>query len=404
MRIDRLVPLIGLVLGFSPQPVAAQADSPPDGTRAALVAAQQAEKAADLRPYGLGPGEAILRKVEERFISGTLHWHPFFNSAYPGGGFTLGAGYLTYVSPYNTVDVRGSITISGYKRIESEFRMPRLFRRRGTLSVLGGWREATQVGFFGIGNGSSKEARTNFSFRQPYVGAQLLVRPSRGAFELGAGIEYSQWKQVSGRGAYPSVESIYTPEELPGLNSSPTYLHSNVTAAFDWRPGADYARRGGYYGVTLHDYWDREGTYSFRQVDYEAVQHIPIFRDAWVLSLRGRAQLTTSGDDQVIPFFMLPALGSGSTLRGYASWRFRDRHSILLSAEWRILVNAFLDTAVFYDAGKVTSSRHDVNLKNLQDNFGIGLRIHGPATTPIRIEIARGDEGLRLVFAASSAF
>ena len=52
---------------------------------------------------------------------------------------------------------------------------------------------------------------------------------------------------------------------------------------------------------------------------------------------------------------MLPALGGGSSLRGFASWRFRDRHSLLLQAEWRVLVNSFFDMAIFSDAGKVTA-------------------------------------------------
>ena len=61
-------------------------------------------------------------------------------------GFTLGVGYAHHVSPYNMLDVRGSYTILGYKRVEAEFTAPRLFHRRGALSLLGGWREATQVG------------------------------------------------------------------------------------------------------------------------------------------------------------------------------------------------------------------------------------------------------------------
>ena len=51
-------------------------------------------------------------------------WHPFFESAYPGGGFTVGAGYRQHVSSYNMIDVRGSYTFSGYKRVEAEFVAP----------------------------------------------------------------------------------------------------------------------------------------------------------------------------------------------------------------------------------------------------------------------------------------
>ena len=383
----------------------AQPAGTPEGTREGQIAAQQAAKAKELRPPTPSRAEALVKKVEEQFISGSLNWHPFFENAYAGGGFTLGAGYAKFVSPYSTVDLRGSITFSGYKRIEAEYRAPRVFNRRGVLSVLGGWREATDVGFYGTGTANtSVDDRANYSFRQPYLSAVLELKPTRRLLMVGGGLEYSQWEQRSGQGSAPSVEEVYTPETLPGLGAKPTYLQPHATVALDWRPAAGYARRGGYYGATMRSYADQDGPYSFRQVDYEAIQHVPILRDAWVLSLRGRVQTTYTTDDEVVPFFMLPALGSGSTLRGYSSWRFRDRNSLLLSAEWRVLVNGFVDTAIFYDAGKVEARRGDLNLDGLKSNYGIGFRLHGPFVTPVRIELARSNEGLAIVFGASAAF
>src|SRR4029453_8959784 len=126
-------------------------------TREAEIAKAKAEKAKALHPYVPSKAETYIDRAENLLLTGGLHWHPFFDSAYAGGGFTLGAGYRRFVSSYNTVDLRGSITFSGYKRIEAEFLAPRLFDRRGLLSVIGGWREATQVGFYGIGTGSTSK-------------------------------------------------------------------------------------------------------------------------------------------------------------------------------------------------------------------------------------------------------
>ena len=384
---------------------AASAQQPAADTRAARVAAEQQEKAKQLKPYEPNKAEVWVAKLEEQFITGSLHWHPFFTSAYAGGGFTLGAGYLTHVSSYSTIDVRGSYTISGYKRIESEFVAPRLFGRRGRLSVIGGWREATSVGFYGIGtDNTSKDDRTNYSFKQPYASAMLDVRPRRKALVFGGGVEYSEWDQGPGDGSAPSVDEEYTPATLPGLDATVTYLHTQGTAALDWRTSAGYSRRGGYYGATVHDYADRDDIYSFRQVDYDAIQHLPIFRDMFVLSLHGRVETTYSVDDDPIPFFMLPALGGGSSLRGFASWRFRDRNSLLLQAEWRVLVNDFFDMALFYDAGKVTARREQLDLDDLKSDFGIGFRLHGPAVTPLRIELAKSNEGLVIVFSSKASF
>src|SRR4030095_1942554 len=107
-------------------------------TREVEIAKAKAEKAKPLHPSAPSKAETYIDRAENLLLTGGLHWHPFFNSAYAGGGFTLGAGYRRFVSPYNTVDLRGSMPLSGYKRLEGEFLAPRLFPRRGNLSVIGG--------------------------------------------------------------------------------------------------------------------------------------------------------------------------------------------------------------------------------------------------------------------------
>jgi len=139
-------------------------------------------------------------------------------------------------------------------------------------------------------------------------------------------------------------------------------------------------------------------------VQYEAIQHVPILREAWVLSFHARVQGATDKDGQDTPFFMLPALGGGSSLRGYSSWRFRDKNSLLLQAEWRIPVNRYLDLAFFYDAGKVAPRMGDLDLKGLNDDFGIGTRFHGPFATPLRVELAKSHEGLSFIFSTGPSF
>lgn len=375
-------------------------------TRAAIIAAQQQEKARNLTSYEPNKAELWVKELEEQFLLGNMKWHPFFENAYSGGGFTLGAGYLQHIGAYNSLDVRGSFTFSGYKRIETEYRAPRLLSRRAVLSVLGGWREATQVGYFGTGTSTAEEDRVNYSFRQPFASATLEVRPVPNHWLVfTGGVEYSEWQQRPGRGAYPSVETVYTPDTLPGLGASPTYVHLSSNAAIDWRTAPDYARRGGLYGVTWHGYSDGgDNPFGFGQIDYEIIQHVPVFRDAWVLSLRGKVSTTYTKNGETIPFFMLPALGGGSSLRGFSSWRFRDNHSLLLQAEWRTLVSNFFDLAFFYDAGKVTSRRSELDLDGLASDVGIGLRLHGPMRTPLRIEFAKSNEGLHLVFSSHASF
>ena len=293
----------------------AVAQEPEPATREAVIEQAQAVKAENLHPYGLGQGEALMNRAEEILVNGT-RWHPFFENAYSGGGFTAGLGYASHVSAYNLFDVRGSYTIAGYKRAEAEFVAPRLFKRRGELTVVGGWREATQVGFYGIGMGSSKDDLTNYDFQQPYGSATLTFWPTRRLLKLRGGVELSQWSQHPGRGESPSVETVYAPGTLPGLGTRTTYLHTQGTVGLDSRTSPGYSRRGGFYGVTVHDYTDSDSRFGFQQVNYEAIQHLPILREAWTISLHALAQTAFAKGDQQIPFFMLPSVGGGSTLRG----------------------------------------------------------------------------------------
>ena len=156
--------------------------------------------------------------------------------------------------------------------------------------------------------------------------------------------------------------------------------------------------------VTGHDFADQDSRLGFRQIDYEAVQHIPILRETWVVSLRGRAETTVGKDDQQAPFYLLPSLGGGNSLRGYSSWRFRGRNSLLLQGEWRIIVNRGFETALFYDAGKVAERSKDLDLDGLITDYGIGARFHAIDATVLRVELAHSREGFRLVFATSAAF
>ena len=174
---------------------------------------------------------------------------------------------------------------------------------------------------------------------------------------LGGGLEVSQWKQGAGERSRAVGRGGLHAGDAAGLGATPTYLHSQGTvgARLAHVAGLRAARRLlRRHGARLRGHDD---AFGFAQVDYEAIQHIPLLRDTWVLSLHGRVETTYTDDDEQIPFFMLPALGGGSSLRGFSSWRFRDRNSLLLQAEWRVMANRFLDMALFYDAGKVTARR-----------------------------------------------
>ena len=373
-------------------------------TRAAAIAAAQAEKATRLAPEERSWAEQLVLTARQMLVLQPAGVYPYFDSVYSGGGFTLGAGYRHFTGDRTQWNIAGLYSVTGYKLIEAGTTSPGHWSGRLDLRAAAGWRDATQVAYHGLGIESPEDPGTAYRMQQTYAGGDVTLRP-RSWIPLTAGVSYEQYTIKDPTGDLIPVEAAYDAVTAPGIGADPAFWHATVSAAIDGRqPGADYARRGGLFQVTHHHYADRDATYSFSRLDLEAVQHIPILRENWVVSLRSRLQSTPDDDDQV-PYFMLPSLGSGSTLRGFSSWRFRDRHAVLVSGEWRWIANRMaLDMALFYDAGMVAPRLDALTIGSFVSDYGIGVRFHGPARTPLRVELARSVEGLRVVFSASAAF
>jgi hypothetical protein len=347
--------------------------------------------------------EEIAAQIQHRFLESPSGLYTWLDSAYSGGGFTLGAGYRSFTGDRTFWDARGLYSVKSYKRFELLTTSLGLAHDRVNLQAIGGWRDATQVSFYGVGGDTTREAKSNFGMEQFYAGGNATVRGAAKTI-LELAVQYEDYVIKSGSGGSTPTEQAFTPSTAPGVDGDPAFLHSSVTGGFDTRPAAGYARRGGRYTLAYDNWADRDQTYSFDRVTAQAVQHFPILRENWVVSLHGAVQ-TTLDDRDVVPFYLLPSLGSGSTLRGYSSWRFRDRHSMLMSGEWRWIPSRIaLDMAIFYDAGKVTSRRDDLDFSDLKTDFGVGIRFHSPTATPLRIDVAHGSEGLHLVFSGTAAF
>jgi hypothetical protein len=372
-------------------------------TREAQIAAEQAKKAAESKPYEPGGGERWAVKLRKEFLDEPSGFYPYFGSVYSGGGFTLGAGYRQFYADRTHWDVKGLYSFKNYKLIEFSTDSWALMQGKVDLHARIGWRDATQVAYYGLGN-DSPDIRSNYGLTQTYFGGDVQARP--GYYTVfNAGLMYENYSMGEGAGNAPSIEEIHTPATAPGLGVSPSYLHTMLSAGIDWRrPGPGYARSGGLYQIVYHSYADNDQVFSFDQIDYEAVQHVPLLRETWVLSFHGLVQTTPNTNDTV-PYFLMPYVGSGSTLRAYPSRRFRDRHSLLLSGEFRWIPNRLgMDMALFYDMGKVASDLNDLEINHTKHNVGVGVRFHGPFATPLRIELAKGREGMNLVFSGSAAF
>ena len=388
-------------------------------SRQQVLEQEKAAKAAAVVPYEPDKAEKIFNWAMDSFLLSPQGFLPLVTSipkgdnVFHGGGIAWGAMYRGFLGDNLGWSTSGLVSVPGYTHADVSLDALGLASGRFALRGGAGWTSGGRIPFYGVGAGSTEDNLTNFGVEMGYVGAQFRATPLP-FFVLGGSAAIEDFTTKEGSGSKPSIETVFTFPAVPGLLSAPKYVHSSLSAGIDWRPVlgfakrgrpvVGYARSGGLYQVTYHDYRDTDETYSFNRVDAEVVQHIPILRENWVLSFRGLVQ-TTLDDADVVPHFLMPMLGSGDTLRAFATARFHDRHSMVMNYEWRWIPNrSFMDMAVFYDAGKVAANRSGLDFDNLEHDFGVGLRIHGPLTTPLRIDLAKGREGFRIVWAGSAVF
>ena len=391
----------------APTPVFAQetADPATPATRESVLEQAEAEKVKDLHPYVLSEGERLMNKAEDILANG-LTWRPYFESAYQGGGFPFGVGYRRYVSPYNVLDVRGSYTLSGYKRAEAEFIAPHLFHRRGA-AVDPRWLARSDRGRLlrhrrGLATRRTAPA-THSGSRTPPPRSRSCPRAVIGRWPAA----WNGRSGISGPATDRSRRSrpLFTPQTLPGLGADVTYIHSQGTIGFDWRPFPGYARRGGYYGVTVHDYTDTNGRFGFNQIDYEAIQHVPILREAWVITLHGLAQTAyrqgRSGDP------VLHAAVAGRRLHAARLQLLALPRSEQPAAAGRV---AHHGQPLLRDRGVLRhrQGRRACVRSRFRTSCGTttasGSASTAPTTTLLRIDVARSQEGTRIVFAAGHVF
>src|SRR6185503_15502226 len=261
-----------------------------------------------------------------------------------------------------------------------------LFRARAR------WQDAPKVRLYPLG-ADPPNVRTDYAETKTEVSGEALLKPVRFLrFDGGLGIEW--FDTEFSRDEIKIGTTLF--DALPGAGADPRYIHSRVPGAFDLRDSEGYTRRGTLLSATYHNYHaNSNGAYSFDRVDGAVEQYLPILHGNWVIFLGLWASTTMTEDGGQVPFFLMPDLG-GHDLRGFANYRFRDRHSINLTAEYRWYAQEFLEGAIFYDAGKAVPERGSLNFDGLKSSIGAGIRFHTPLTTILRLEVARSREGVRV--------
>jgi hypothetical protein len=210
-------------------------------------------------------------------------------------------------------------------------------------------------------------------------------------------------------GSSPSIDDVFDVAALPGYSGT-SHLYSQLELRFDtrrvtrpylWEPahstGWRLAGRLGYQA----GFEDDPSKHVRWELDAQRV--FDLYGGDRVLVLRLLSE-NVAGDVDRIPFVSLPTLGGPELLRGYQRGRFRDKHSLLGTIEYRYPLLRMLSGFLFVDAGQVFRRASDFELADSRLGYGIGIQLHSQSATIGRFFIASStDGGLFVRFSLSPA-
>jgi hypothetical protein len=403
-----LIVLVAGALGAAPA-VAQTLDAGNPGTAPDPASTADSQPRSEAPPP---PREGRLASAGE-WLQGVLQggkaahgFYPELGGLPPGSGISIGPGYrYRMLGGRAVVDGSAAVSWSRGTFAQATFELPTLAGDKVTIGTQAKRQDFTRLSFYGIGPASEEANGTEYGLKNSDYRVFASVRPSQ-RITAGGSMGYLQPVAVEGprSATLPAIQQLFTAVSAPGLVDRPSFLHGDLYLDVDTRNHRDRPTSGGDYRATFTNFNDRTfDHYSFQRVEGEASQFIPLLRENWVIALRARAAATYTSAGDVVPIYLLPALGGGFSLRGYDDYRFMDRNAFLANAEYRWRVFGALDGALFYDAGTVAPRFGDLDLAHLKTAYGLGFRFHSDNTTFFRFDVARGSEGTQFVVSISES-
>lgn len=403
--------LIALVMTVvTADPLSAQIPEPE--TREEALRREREAKAAQLHPPEPSKLEKALLDLEagrlfERILNPAEGLYPKFGSITAGSGFSIGPGYRTTHRLGGAVDF-ATFALGSLKKYwiaDARVQLPRLSSEHVGLDAHVQSYDFQDELFFGVGPDSARSDLVTYGLRNTVVGGVAAVRPTSWLTVSGAA-DFLNPRIDPATGEEPSIGSRFDDASAPGLADQPDFMRYEGTVDVNLREPRGNPRSGGRYLFTYQRFDDLESNaYSFQRVDADVQQYLSLFRNRRILALRAMASASDADQGAQVPFYYLRTLGGPDDLRGFHRKRFSDTHALLLQAEYRWEIFTAMDGAIFYDTGKVASRLEDLNLRDLESDYGFGFRFGSANGVFLRIDTAFGSsEGTHFIFRFNSVF
>ena len=387
--------------------VFAAGDQETSSTRSAELHAQREAKSRQLKPHAQSKPERFLFKAEDSLLVQRLFNPPRgiylrWGGLGEGSGIGAGPGYRYSTGQFDfRVSAAGSL--KGYFGADASLILPGAIKDGPFVEIYARRRDLPQEDFFGLGPESVAENRTNFALRDTL--GRVAGGFRAGGFRVGVRGGYLDPSVGSGTdNRMPSTDEVFSPLQVPGLDRQPAFTIVEPFLDFVNADPELNPTIGTKIRLTFSRYSDRDfDQFSFRRWDVDAQQYIPFFNRARTLALRVVLASADAESGNDVPFYLQPVLGGAYTLRGFRTFRFRDRSAALFQAEYRWRINELVHGALFYDTGAVAPTLSD--LGKLERDYGFGIRIGGRGGIAFRTDIAFGSgEGTRYLIRFENVF
>jgi hypothetical protein len=347
---------------------------------------------------------------------------PVFGGLQSGAGLTAGIRVTPYEHRYFDSALEARVSHRKYWGVNG---LAGYEYRRYVSLAYARYRHMPEEDFYGLESSSLTPTRTSYRHDEIMTGLLAGFSPLGRAL---AGIHLSYLGNWVGEGMddeLPSVSSVFSESNAPGLSETDHFAIAGAWFEYDSRDlpyESAYGRRfaptqrriglfsllatsGLYFTAEYRRYLHLDGsTFGFNEVEVDAEQYLPLSRGDHVFAFREYAVLSGTAGDNDVPFYMMPALGGSSTLRGYESLRFRDRNVLLGNAEYRWKIFELLQIALFADAGYAFPAMDALDLSEPHIGYGAGLRFLYSQRVPLRIDVARGEDGTQVHLRVQSIF
>ncbi len=340
------------------------------------------------RPPPTGPHLGVgftLGGVSDVGVGPALRWN----------GFPTAAGKLTLAASMSTVDrrlVRLKETIGD--------RRPVSFRLRADYDYKPDHR------YYGIGNATARSDSSYYLLEGTSAEATFaLGRSPLRQLRLVGG--YSSLSPRRGYFGSPLLEDVYAPGTVPFEHQSTHELSFGLAGDAAALDDARDPSRG------VHGRFDvrrqvgvRASDPDYDQWRVEGRAYVPVFATRRVLAFRAvyAGVDPRGGGATPLPYYRLVQSEGLNRFAGYSSERFRDRQLLLAHVEYRWRIIDRLSALALYELAEVAPRAGAFTVRDAHRSYGGGLRVGMSDVSSLRLDLAKGTEGLHAYLTLGSDF